>query len=243
MIPEVRRFDSLAEASRSLAAYLTATICADAAANGVCSLALTGGATPQTLYRELTAPDLAGTMPWPLLHLFWGDERLVPHEHPASNYALAKATLLDQVPLPATNIHAIATDTASAETAAVRYEEELRGFFGAPPEGAAGFPRFDCILLGMGEDGHIASLFPGSPLLAEQRRWVVACGPSGSPPLPRVTLTLPVLNSAKRVVLLISGPQKGCILNEILAAPEAAAQRYPAARIRNPATILWFVAP
>lgn len=242
-MPEVRRFNSLAEASRSLAGYLTAVACTDAAANGVCSLVLTGGATPQTLYRELASASGAEAPPWSRLHLFWGDERLVPHEHPASNYALAKATLLDHVPVPATNIHAIATDTASPETAAVRYEEELRRFFGAMTEGPADFPCFDCILLGMGEDGHIASLFPGSPLLTEQRRWVAACGPNGSPPLPRITLTLPVLNSAKRVVLLIGGPQKARILDEILATPEAAAQRYPAARIRKPATLLWFVAP
>ncbi|MEW6593930.1 MAG: 6-phosphogluconolactonase [Thermodesulfobacteriota bacterium] len=243
MTPEVRRFPTLAAACRSLAEYLTAIATADAAANNVFSLVLTGGSTARSLYRELAAPAAIDGMPWPCTHLFWSDERLVPPTDPASNYGMAKALLLDHVPVPSENIHAVATETASAEVSAARYEEELRRYFGNAGGGPPDFPRFDCVLLGMGEDGHVASLFPGSPLLHEKRRWVAACGPAGSPFLPRITLTLPVLNHARRVVLLIGGERKAAVLDDILAASAETASPYPAARIRTPATRIWFVAP
>ena len=240
---EIRRFADLTEASRELADYLAAVAREEVGRRGECTLVLTGGSTPQALYRELASPAMAGRLPWSRMHLFWGDERMVPQDDPASNLGMARATLLDHIPLPATHIHAIVPDGASPERAAVAYEKELRRFFTPSRLSPQGFPRFDCVLLGMGEDGHVASLFPVSPLLAERQRWAAACGPGGSPPVPRVTLTLPVLNNAKRLVFLISGPRKAAILDEIVTAPNPALLPYPAALLQQPATLIWFVAP
>ncbi len=193
-----------------------------AAARSQFNLALAGGHTPRALYRRLTEPDLADHFPWSQTHIFWGDERCVPPDHADSNYRMAYEHLLRNVPLPADHIHRMAGEDPP-EQAAQRYQAELGRHFG-------GRPRFDLILLGMGEDGHIASLFPNTPGIDDPDRWVIVV-PHDSPPPPLVTrlsLTLPVLNAARRLLVLISGVSKAPALARVAQGDLS----LPAARLR-----------
>ncbi|GAB4486554.1 MAG: 6-phosphogluconolactonase [Anaerolineales bacterium] len=179
------------------------------ASPGKFSVALSGGSTPRALYERLSTTDLAERIPWPKIHLFWGDERCVPPDHPESNYGMTAGALLSRIPIPTENIHRIRGELPPAEAASL-YEAELRAFFGETP-------AFDLIFLGIGEDGHTASLFPGSPALAETARWVVDVEHTTPPPplVSRVTLTFGVLNAARRVVFLASGASKAAILAQV----------------------------
>lgn len=181
------------------------------AGGGRFSLALAGGGTPGTLYRLLAA-EYRDKIPWAQVDLFWGDERYVPWDDPRSNYRLVKESLLDHVPIPRENVHPMSTDVPEADEAAAAYERTLRKHFSGP------WPRLDLALLGMGADGHTASLFPGSPALGEQKRWVVAVRGPADPPL-RLTLTLPVLNNAAAVFFLVTGAEKAAALRRALTSP------------------------
>jgi 6-phosphogluconolactonase len=199
------------------------------AARGRYSVALSGGSTPRQLYRAL-AERGPGEIPWPAIHLFWGDERAVPPDHPQSNYRAARAELLSKVPVPAANVHRLRGEE-TPERAAALYEEELRRFFGFAAGSEGGhFPRFDLILLGMGDDGHTASLFPHSPALDEGERWVVA-NPVPALATTRLTLTLPVLNAAACVLFLVAGTGKAATLAEVLEG-QARPRELPAQAVR-----------
>jgi 6-phosphogluconolactonase len=179
------------------------------------SLVLSGGSTPRAIYALLSQGEFAARMDWQNLHIFWGDERQVSAEHVDSNYRIAWEALLSKVPLPAGNIHRIRGEL-EAWLAAQEYEHTLEGFF----QGAGQHSRpagFDLLLLGLGEDGHVASLFPGSPALQEKRRWVAAVEHNGPPPpaLPRISLTLPAINSAAQVIFIVSGAGKAPIVQKI----------------------------
>lgn len=184
-----------------------------------CAVALSGGSTPQEIYRRLAHPERASTIEWPQGHLFWGDERCVSPDDADSNFGMAKRALLDHIPIPAGNVHRILGEWP-AETAARRYERELRDFFGAEPTSPVtplqkGGIRFDLVLLGLGQDGHTASLFPNSAALEERQHWALATQVPGSGAW-RVTLTLPVINSAANVLFLVSGRGKAGILRDAL---------------------------
>ena len=170
------------------------------------------------------------------MHLFWGDERCVPPNDAESNYAMARETLLDHIEIPPENVHRVRGELPPPEAAA-RYEAELRRHFGAGDP-----PAFDCVMLGMGADGHTASLFPDDPLLDETERWVgVTDGLHAAPPVPRVSLTLPALNAARNVVFAVSGEAKRRVVRDIEEQVEGYRQ-YPAARVRCAGSTLWFVA-
>lgn len=190
------------------------------AGHGTFSIALSGGSTPRRLYQVLATPELAREVPWQHTQIFWGDERHVPPGDDESNYKMAKEALLDHVPVPPQNVHRIPAELANPETVAVAYADELRRAFnldgGDPPE----LPRFDLILLGMGDDGHTASLFPHSPALREQQR-LVAANPVAKLGTTRITLTFPVINNAARVWFLIVGGSKAAILKRVLEGPPA----------------------
>ena len=171
-------------------------------------LALAGGSTPRRLYELLAGSEFRDKIPWTQVHFFWGDERMVPQDHPQSNYRMGQEALLKHVPVPRPNIHPIPTQ-ASPEEAAQAYENELRQHFGR------GVPTFDLILLGLGGDGHTASLFPGAAALEEKQRLAVAHRP-GLKGFDRVTLTLPVLNQARRVFFLVAGENKATALRAAL---------------------------
>lgn len=187
------------------------------ARQGHFSLVLAGGSTPEGAYRLLAAQVPA--LEWRNVHFFWGDERCVAPDHPDSNYRLAQQALLAHLPVPDANIHRIEGEL-SPSRAASRYEEHIREFFGrlGYQEGnPQQLPSFDLVLLGIGEDGHTASLFPGSPALAESQRWVVEVDHNQPPPplVTRVTLTLPLINAARDVVLLVTGKGKAARLEQV----------------------------
>lgn len=191
-------------------------ICEAADTQGRAALALAGGTTPRALYLALARPPLVEAIPWNRVHLFWGDERCVQPDHPESNYRMALETLICRVPLPEENIHRMRGDLPPQQ-AAEAYEEELRGYFRVP---MGGWPRFDLVILGIGTDGHVASLFPGSSALEETARWVAS--PFVEPlQAHRLTLTLPVINHAAHVVFLVAGREKADILRRVLAEEDA----------------------
>ena len=175
------------------------------------AVALSGGATPQAAYQRLAAPDLASQVDWARVHLFWGDERCVPPDHPESDYGMARAALLDHIPVPPANVHRMRGELDPAEAAAA-YQAELESFFGLA------WPHFDLVWLGLGEDGHTASLFPGTAALRETQRYVVANWVEKLNAW-RLTLTAPVINHASRRTFLVTGSRKAQILKEVLQGP------------------------
>jgi 6-phosphogluconolactonase len=208
------------------------------ARDGRFALVLSGGSTPARLYALLAKRRAGrGGVPWTNVHVFWGDERAVPPDHSESNFRLANEALLSRVPIPEGNVHRIRAELGSPAEAAALYEEELRAFFETP---AGRFPRVDLVLLGLGGDGHTASLFPGDAALEESTRLVLA--PAGAKlGLRRITLTLPVLNSARAAMFLVSGEGKAAILARVLAGGAADAS-LPARLVRPRAgDLLWFV--
>ena len=202
------------------------------------TIALSGGSTPRGLHALLANdPAVRDRLPWHRLHFFWGDERHVPPDHPQSNYRMAYDTLLSLVPVPAENIHRVCTEEPDAALAAEKYEQELRAFFGLE---ADHLPRFNCILLGMGSDGHTASLFPGTEALHETKRLVAANWVEKFKAY-RITLTVPVLNRADLVVFLVSGAEKAEALKAVLQG-DYRPERFPAQLIQpGPGKLLWIV--
>ncbi|MBV9783470.1 MAG: 6-phosphogluconolactonase [Acidisphaera sp.] len=200
---------------------------------GKTAIALSGGSTPKALFALLATPDYARRMPWERLELWWGDERFVPHDHPESNYGMTRAALLDHVPIPAGNVHPIPTG-GTPEEAAQGYERALRQAYGAEALDPSR-PLFDVTFLGLGEDGHTASLIPGQPVLNERTKWVAAVG-QGRPEV-RITLTYPALESSAVVAFLIAGAGKA----QILAQVRDGGADVPAARLRPQGELIWFV--
>ena len=199
------------------------------AEHGIFTLALAGGSTPRKLYSLLASDPAFGNFPWDKTHLFFGDERHVPPSHLDSNYLMVSNTLLTSGLVPAANVHRVRAELPDANQAAADYDVELRTFFTQ----ALRFnlcPRFDLILLGMGNDGHTASLFPGSKGLEEKERWVVANWVEKFNSA-RITFTLPVLNAARAVCLLVAGADKADMLHEVLATNRGAAV-YPVQQVR-----------
>ncbi|MGD9318658.1 MAG: 6-phosphogluconolactonase [Desulfobacteraceae bacterium] len=175
------------------------------------TVAISGGSTPRHMHRLLAKDAYSSDMPWEKIHIFWVDERCVPVDDPASNYGLAKEDFLERIPIPLEHIHPM-PGTVPPEEGAKRYQDEMEGFF---QNGQEDFPVFDLIFLGMGKDGHTASLFPGAKSPSESDRWVIAVK-CGSPNVYRLTLTYDVLNRAKRVYFLVSGKEKAPIVRTVL---------------------------
>jgi 6-phosphogluconolactonase len=175
-------------------------------------VALSGGSTPKTLLRLLALPPYRDTLDWARIHVAWGDERCVPPDDAQSNYRMAREALLAHVPIPDGNVHRMPAENPDHEAAAAEYEATLRALFGGD------LPRFDLIHLGLGTEGHTASLFPGSPALEERERWVAAPFVEKLS-AHRITLTPPVLNAAREVQFLAAGKDKAAIVRDILHAP------------------------
>jgi 6-phosphogluconolactonase len=197
------------------------------------AVSLSGGSTPRRLYECLAAPEIASRFPWNRAHWFWGDERFVPHDHPDSNFRMARDAFLSRVPVPAGNIHAVPTEGVSPEEAAAAYETTLRRFYGADTL-APDRPLFNVTLLGIGEDGHTASLFPGQPALQEARRWAVAV--IGAKAEARITLTYPALDSSRDVAFVDTGQEK----RQVVARAHAGDRTLPAAAVRPVGRLHWF---
>ncbi|MDR3581272.1 MAG: 6-phosphogluconolactonase [Oryzomonas sp.] len=205
MISVYPDLEALSRAAADLFAEWVARAVAD---RGRCAILLAGGTTPRSTYELLAEKPLRDQVPWGGLHFFWGDERSVPSDDPRSNARMVHRALLDLVPVPAGQVHPIPGDRDPRQ-AADEYEELLRRFFA----GAA--PRFDLVLLGLGDDGHTASLFPDSPVLEERQRWASATRRAGEE-IVRVTLTPTLINQADLVVFLVAGDDKATVLREVL---------------------------
>ena len=197
------------------------------------AICLSGGSTPHRLYELLATPEIASRFPWNRTHWFWGDERFVPHDSPDSNYGMAREAFLSRVPAPAHNVHAIPTEGLSPEQAATAYEATLKRFYGADILAPAR-PLFDVTLLGIGENGHTASLFPGQPALQEIRRWVVAV--IGTKSEPRITLTYPALDSSRDVVFVATGRGK----RHVVTRARSGDRTIPAGLVRPVGRLHWF---
>ena len=197
------------------------------------TIGLSGGSTPRRLYQVLAESPFRDNLPWERIHWFWGDERIVPWDDPESNYGMARAAMLSHAPVPPGNIHGVVT-TGTPEEAARRYEDALKSYYGSAALDP-GKPLFDVQLLGLGEDGHTASLIPGTSALDERHRWAVTV--VGVRPEPRITLTYPVLDSSRHVAFLAAGGGK----REILARALSGDQALPAARVSPVGELTWFV--
>lgn len=247
MKPEVRTFPDLETLSLEAARFLVQAAVRRIAEKGVFTLVLSGGKSPRRLYELLAGPPFLEALPWNQIHLFWGDERYIPTDHPESNYGQTFQLLLSKIPIPGKNVHPIPTEIGPGPMAAAEYEEEIRDFFqvhtylGAPPA-VPSPPSFDLILLGIGTDGHTASLFPGDPSLEDGGRLAVFVPLSPLPPfLPRITMTLSLINQAGAVVFLVSGKDKIKVIRAIHSEPEKAGSLFPAARVNPKGKSYWFI--
>ena len=193
---------------------------------------LSGGSTPKTLYALLASGEFRGRFPWNRTHVFFGDERFVPHDHPDSNYRMVREAMLAHVPLPDAQIHPWQTG-GDPDHAALHYADTLKRFYGADTLDP-GRPLFDVMFLGLGEDGHTASLFPGVAALQERTEWTAAV--VGAKPEPRLTLTYPALDSSRAVAFIANGEGKRAILARALAGDPA----LPATGVRPLGELTWF---
>jgi 6-phosphogluconolactonase len=218
--------------ARAAADRIVARIAANRDRVAIC---LTGGSSPKQLYQLLAAEPYRSQIPWDRVHWFIGDERFVPADDSLNNMGMARRTFLDHY-APAANIHPIATDTADPEQSARRYESELKSFYGANELDSA-LPLFDVVLMGVGPDGHTASLFPDYPALKETERWVVGVPEAHVEPfVPRVTLTLPALGSCREMLFEISGREKRAVLTRVLEG-----ENVPANLARSQGETIWLV--
>ena len=234
----IRRFPDAEAVSRAAGQDLVELAREAIAQRGRFCVALSGGSTPRRMYEILSEAPRWAQIDWRRVEFFWGDERAVPPEHPDSNYGLAATVLLRKLGLAAERIHRIQGELADVEEAAARYQDELARVFATPVEGLP--PIFDLILLGMGADGHTASLFPYSPALTERRRWVVG---NVVPRIgkPRVTMTFPILNRAAEVRLLVTGADKTSVLREALVGPRDPERLPVQAVVPEGGRLIWLV--
>jgi len=223
-------FPNPAALARHVAEWMTSTALA---AKGSFRVSLSGGSTPKTLYGILASDEFRNRFPWQLVSWYWGDERFVPYDHPESNYRMTREAMLAKAPVPPENIHPVPVD-GSPQDAARRYEQALQQAYGATVLDPAR-PLFDLTLLGLGTDGHTASLLPGDPVLEERERWVAAVS-HGRPEI-RITMTYPVIESSRCVAFLVTGREKAPILQAI----RAGGSPVPAARVRPVGELMWFV--
>jgi len=230
MIGRVEVLPDPASLAHHVAEWMTA---AALATPGPFRVSLSGGSTPKALYGLLASDEFRGRFPWQRVFWYWGDERFVPYDHPESNYRMTREAMLSKAPVPPENIHPVPAD-GTPDEAAARYERTLQAAYGGTalnPEN----PLFDITLLGLGPDGHTASLLPDDPVLEESKRWVAAV--SHGRPEVRITMTYPVIESSRHVAFLVAGREKAAIFSTI----RAGGSRVPAARVKPAGELIWFV--
>jgi 6-phosphogluconolactonase len=198
------------------------------------TVSLSGGSTPKRLYERLASPAYRDRFPWDRTEWFFGDERFVPKDDKDSNFRMVNEAMLSRVPAPPESVHPFDTALASPEEAAIAYEEELKCFYGADALDPAK-PLFDVMLLGLGPDGHTASLIPGQPVLEERERWAAAV--TEGRPEARLTLTYPVIAASRAVAFLVTGQDKAAMLAHV----RSGAEDVPAGRLRTAGEVHWFV--
>lgn len=202
--------------------------------NGECHVALSGGSTPKAIYQLMASENYAGRFEWNKMKFYFGDERTVPHDHPDSNYKMAMDALLSRVPIPSENIFAINTNCKDFNVCAAQYQQVLKQQL---PVSAQGFGQFDVVFLGMGEDGHTASLFPGTDILSERKRWVSAVYVQKLETW-RISITFPLINHAYNVAFIVAGENKAEKIREILAQK---VNQYPIEKVSPRDNCVWFL--
>lgn len=232
--PEIRVLPTPSDLFQSAATEFAALAAQSIRARGRFTVALSGGSTPKSLYALLATGSIPN-LPWDKTYFFFGDERHVPPDHPDSNYRMAQESLLSKISVPPQNIFRVRAEETNADDAAQSYDQTLTTFFALKP---GQFPRFDLILLGLGPDGHAASLFPGTAALNENKRLVVANWVEKFKTY-RITFTFPVLNHAACIMFLVSGPDKAAMLHEVLQNPSA---NLPSQKVRPvDGRLIWLV--
>ncbi len=220
------------ELARAAAEYMVAVLLEEP---GPVAVALSGGSTPKRLYELLVTQEFIHRLPWDRVHWFWGDERFVPPDDPRSNYRMTRLAMLDHAPVPASQIHPVPTDGLTPEQSAAAYQAELQRFHGSAELGAK--PLFQLVLLGLGTNGHTASLFPDTDVLEERSAWAAAVTPEGEPT--RITLTYPALESCRHAAFLVAGSDKHAVLQLV----RAGDQSLPAARYHPKGELRWLTDP
>ena len=220
----------LAALAERMANWLVAEI---AGCSGPFALNLSGGSTPKALYALLATDTYRAAIDWARLHLFFGDERFVPHDHPDSNYRMAREAMIAHVPIPPANVHPVETAGTTPETCAEAYQATLQAYYGTDTFDRSR-PLFNVTLLGLGDDGHTASLFPGTAALAERERWVTAV--IGAKPEPRISLTYPCLASSATVAFMVAGAAKHAMLKRVLSKDPA----LPASHVETAGRLVMF---
>ena len=234
-------YDDVTDVVRAAAQEWVVLAAQAIAARGEFHVALSGGTTPRALYQCLATAEFSGVCDWQHVHIWFGDERTVPPQHPDSNYHMAHEALLRHVPVPPAHIHRMQGEQSDAHQAARAYQAQLAAhmpLFAAP--NAIAVPQFDLLLLGLGPDGHVASLFPDTPILAERTRWVAAVFVEKLNTW-RISLTLPVIENARHIMLLVAGAGKAGIVGEIFSPPTKSAGRYPAEMINPNVAMDWYL--
>ncbi|HKQ88214.1 MAG TPA: 6-phosphogluconolactonase [Candidatus Acidoferrales bacterium] len=205
------------------------------AKHGRCAISLSGGHTPERMFAMWSQDAYRSAFPWERVHFFWGDDRYVPYTDPLSNFGVAKKMLFDKLTANAhLNLHRMPTENPDPREAAKAYAAEMRKFFGTES------PAFDVQLLGLGGEGHTASLFPDNLALNEEEAWVLPVTVPATPPH-RLTMTYPVINQARNTYFLVAGESKREILKALAAEPDAGVSRYPAARVRPAGPLVWML--
>ena len=215
--PSIKIFLSREKLIEAAAEHVIEIVSQGIIENGKVAVALSGGSTPRPLFALLASEKYSRRVGWDRTHIFWGDERCVPPDNYQSNYQMARETLLKAAPIPASNVHRIHGEE-DPEKAAVEYENELRTFFGVNATDDSPLLGFDLILLGMGDNGHTVSLFPGSPAVKEEKRWVMAQYVEVVS-MWRITLTPVVINAAQNIIFIVSGTEKAEGLHDVLEGP------------------------
>ncbi len=232
---DLRVYSDAGQLARAAAELFVNTATESIEARGRFRVALSGGTTPRRLYKLLATSAFSSRVDWGRVEIFWGDERYVPGNDPDSNYRMTAEALLQHVPVPAANIHRVPTEISPPAAAASAYEKEIRQSFGD----ASSIPQFDLIYLGLGTNGHTASLFPHSPALREQSRLVLADF-VGEVNGWRITMSAPLLNRGRTVAFLVEGPEKAEVLRDVLLGP-VDAERLPAQLVSPEGKLLWMV--
>ena len=235
--PDIRIYPTSPSLMEAATRHIIQHACRAITARNTFTLALAGGSTPTSLYALLATPPFRTQLDWTKIHFFWGDERHVPPDHQDSNYRMAHETLLRHLPVAPDHIHRMSGELPDAWKVADHYEDVLRRHFAVA---APAIPRFDCILLGMGPDGHTASLFPGTSAIHESRRLVAAPWVEQFQAY-RITCTPLLLNHARQVTFLVQGVKKSRMLHTVIDGP-VQPDRYPSQSIRpQSGTLTWFV--
>jgi 6-phosphogluconolactonase len=236
MSPKNHRRIVIADDTAALAEAAAQRLVNRVAQSGRSAVCLTGGSSPEGLYRLLAEAPWRGRVPWQRVHWFMGDDRFVPESDPLSNMGMARRLFLASARAPRGNVHPIPTDANYPEGAANIYEDELKKFYGAERLDPAR-PLFDLVLMGLGPDGHTASLFPGSRALDEKNRWVLGVGKAGMEPfVPRVTLTFPALAATREMLFLVDGAGKRDILRRVFSGEDL-----PGGRAYADGELVWLI--